>query len=113
MRKSKVDVLIIQWVEEGKLYIWSSAGSIVTGPTIELTKSLDDPKDAPDLSIYEWLGLVPYIILPHSDNEKYGEKITKILKEYSADTYSLITIKDTQGVFIQGNHMSFVENSEG
>ena len=52
LRKSKSDKLIAEHIENGKIYIGSSAGSIVLAPNIEYAEKVDDIKKAPVLTEY-------------------------------------------------------------
>jgi len=56
-----------------KVYIGSSAGSIIAGPNIEPVKDFDDPTIA-DLDSYEGIGLVDFVVLPHWGREKYAAR---------------------------------------
>jgi len=75
-----------------KVYIGSSAGSIIAGPNIEPIKSFDDPSAA-KLDSYDAIGLVDFVVLPHWGKEKYAAKQETVLKEFG-NKYKLKPIKD-------------------
>jgi len=81
-----------------KIYIGSSAGSIIVGPNIEPIKSFDDPSAA-DLDSYDAIGLVDFVILPHWGKDKYKEKQAAVIKEYG-HKYKLKPIKDGEMINI-------------
>ena len=56
---------------EKELYIGSSAGSVLAGPDIDITRELDDPNEASNLKTTEGLKLVDFIILPHYGKGAY------------------------------------------
>jgi dipeptidase E len=111
MKKNWVDGLIKTLVENWKIYIWSSAWSVVVWPDIGIVRSLDNPQDATDLSSYGWIGLVDYSIIPHCDNIKFKEKIEKIFKDNVNYKYPIIKLNDNQAIFIEWNKICFLEDS--
>jgi dipeptidase E len=83
-------------VEQGIIYIGSSAGSVLAGPTIEPVKTLDDPK-AGVLDSFEGLGFVDFIVLPHyAPNDPVYESI---LKEYK-DIYMFVPLTNDEAVLV-------------
>lgn len=62
IRKSGFDQLLPRLLNDGVIYVGSSAGSIVCCPTIESARRFDDPKEAPDLGNYEGLDCTPKLI---------------------------------------------------
>ncbi|MBM2820750.1 MAG: putative peptidase, dipeptidase [Candidatus Berkelbacteria bacterium] len=81
-----------------KIYIGSSAGSIIVGPNLEPIRDFDDPSKA-DLENYEGFGLVDFVIMPHWGREKYIIRQEKALKEFGSK-YKLKTITDEEMVII-------------
>lgn len=83
-------------VQRGVIYIGSSAGSVLAGPSIEPTKTLDDPKVAV-LDSFEGLGFVEFIVLPHYEvNDPVYEAI---LKEYK-NIYTFIPLANNEAVLV-------------
>jgi dipeptidase E len=70
MRKGGFAELIHDYIHKGMIYIGSSAGSVVAGPTVRLVNGLDDPTDAPELQDFAGLGLIDIAILPHWGSPK-------------------------------------------
>lgn len=58
-------------LKENKVYIGSSAGSVIAGPDIHPAYNLDDASKAPNLKGYKGFGLVDFVSLPHWGSEKF------------------------------------------
>jgi len=86
-------------LDEGKIYVGSSAGSVLVGPTIEPVQTFDDPREAPGLTSYIGLGLIDTVILPHYDSEKYEEQYQAVVQEWS-DKVKLQLLQDDEAVLI-------------
>lgn len=106
-KQSGFDKAVSRLVAEGKLYIGSSAGSVLVGPTIEPVKTLDDPDDAPALKSLEGIGLVDFVVLPHYGNEKYEERYQSILEEWSGKI-PLQLLKDDEAVLSEDEHITIL-----
>jgi dipeptidase E len=102
MQDSGFDKVLRKLLSRGIIYIGSSAGSAVVGPSIEPITSLDDPAMAKRLKSFKSLGLVDFVILPHSDNKKYYFRIKKAIKDYS-DKFKIVSLKDSQAILVEGN----------
>lgn len=87
---------------EGKIYIGSSAGSVLVGPTIEPVKTMDDPNDAPNLKSFEGLGFIDSVILPHYGKEKYEQQYQDILKEWSGKV-KIQLLRDNEVILVKDN----------
>ena len=83
-----------------KIYVGSSAGSIVAGPSIEPTGSLDKKEKAPPLTSYKGMGFADFVILPHADSPKYGP-LGRTIKEEWADRFNFIVITNDQAVVVE------------
>ena len=112
LQRKGIDKLIIQLVNDGKLYIWSSAWSIVAGPNIEIATDVDEPSEAPELASPIWLHITDYVILPHCDSVKYKETTEKILQAYQNYKHPIIRLGDYQAVYIENDQIAFVENKQ-
>ena len=100
-------LVIAKLLEEGKVYIGSSAGSVLVGPTIEPVRTMDDPNDAPDLKSFEGLGLIDVVMLPHYGKEKYEQQYQDILKEWS-DKIKIQLLRDDEAALIKDDEFKIV-----
>lgn len=96
-------------VGKGVVYIGSSAGSVLAGPDIDITRELDDPSEAPNLKTTKGLGLVDFIVLPHYGKGFYKEKTMKVYKQWKNSNYKIIPLTDKQAVIVTGNKYRIVE----
>jgi len=77
MQKSGFDYILNDFIENGGIYIGSSAGTLVVGPSIELAQDIDNQEEAPELGSFNGLGIIDFVILPHYDDEWFKDKISK------------------------------------
>lgn len=108
VKKSGFDEVIKKLVEDGVIYIGSSAGSALCCPTIEYVKRFDDPGEAPELIDYAGLNLFSKIIIPHAQKEKYSERINQTIEEMENKGYEIITLSDEQMVVVNGDQFEVV-----
>ncbi len=97
IRRSGFDSVIRRLLAEGKMYVGVSAGSIVTGPSIEVAswKGYDDPSVV-ELADYSGLGLVPFQIFAH-----YGPEWQQLVDEHRASLKdNLMLLTDEQAIAI-------------
>jgi dipeptidase E len=113
MRKSGFDQLLPRLLDNGVVYVGSSAGSIVCCPTIEGAKKFDDPKDAPDLVSYEGLNFYNEVIIPHAQKEKYRERIKETIQEMAQKGLNITTLTDNEAVLINDDEVKKVTISQG
>jgi dipeptidase E len=92
-------------MQKGKIYIGTSAGSIITGPKIPIYL-LEDSKDI-KLDDIKGYGFVNFTILPHWGSEGFKEKyLSKRLEiVYKEDQVPLILLTDNQYVYLHDDHM--------
>lgn len=82
LRRSGADELILEHINQGKLYIGESAGSIIMGPDIEYIKYMDEPEKAPLLENTTGLHVIDVYPLPHVENEYLDDAVKKIAELY-------------------------------
>lgn len=89
LREKNLDEKIIQAINNGVIYIGSSAGSIILGKTIETALPYDE--NWVNLVDFEGLKIVDGIIIPHANRkqdfikeakEKYSDKIIELYDDY-------------------------------
>ncbi|MCL4354375.1 peptidase E, partial [Patescibacteria group bacterium] len=94
VRKSSFDKVIEELLDKGKVYVGSSAGSLIAGPSIEISgwKNLD--KNIINLKDLTGLNLVPFGVFPH-----YEDKFKPLLeKETKEINYPVYVLSDKQAV---------------
>ena len=99
LRRSHADKIITRLINQGKLYIGSSAGSIVLGPDLEYIKTMDDPSKAPDLLDTQALGIVNFSILPHFKEQPFSDITLQIFNKFCAEQV-LVPLSNKQFVYI-------------
>jgi dipeptidase E len=91
-------------VQGGLLYIGSSAGSILAGPSVEPASVMDDPEDAPGLTDLRGLGLVDVVVVPHADGAlpPYPPEVIEQTVERYGDAHRLVLLRDDQALLVEG-----------
>ncbi|OLT34747.1 peptidase S51 dipeptidase E [Rhodococcus sp. CUA-806] len=102
LRRRGADVVLIEKVRAGLPYIGSSAGSIVTGPSLEPVSIMDDPSEAPELTDRNGLGLVDTVVIPHADGAlpPYPPELISLIKQTYDSEYPLTFLDDDQALLI-------------
>ena len=111
--KSGFFILIQDLVyKEGKTYIGTSAGSIITGP--KCPDYLLDQDEVFGIEDQKGYGFVNFTILPHWGSEDFKNKYLKGRLEiaYKKDQIPLITLTDNQYIHIQGDKYEFIDVSK-
>lgn len=93
IRKYNFDKDIISFLEKGKLYIGSSAGSVIMGKSIETSLGYDE--NSVDMKDFTGLGFVDGLVIPHSGRK---EDFINELKNKTSD--KLYTLYDGDGILI-------------
>lgn len=107
LKKSKADQLISEQIKKGKIYIGTSAGSVVLSKNIEYLEKLDDKNKAPDLNDYSGLGCVDFYPLPHYKSEPFTEIIEELFNKYKEQIH-LIPISNTQVIEVDGTEIQII-----
>ena len=101
LKRKGADKMIINHIDQGKLYIGSSAGSAVVSKTIEYVKHMDSTKAAPELKDYSALGITDFCVVPHFTNFPFRKSAQKVMKEFS-NTLDLKPISNNQVITVCG-----------
>ena len=109
-RKSGFDEILNELITKGVPYVWSSAGSLLVGPSIELALDIDNQHDAQELTSYDGLGIVDFVILPHYDDERFRPLIDANLARFSTIQYQTIKLTDQQAVLVNGDDIEVLSN---
>ena len=108
VKQSGFDNVVKELFDKGIIYVGSSAGAVILGPTLEPIKSLDDPTKAQNLESFSGLNLVKFVPLPHFDNASFGPKCKKVMEDYK-DKFELLPINDKQAAIVEDGKVRFVE----
>ena len=109
LRRKGADTLITEQIRAGKLYIGTSAGSIILCPDIEFVKEMDYSHAAPELQSFTGLNIVDFDILPHYLDFPFEEITQNIVKKYGKKV-DLRPISNKQVITIAGNRIEILKN---
>ena len=109
LRRKGADILITEQIRAGKLYIGTSAGSIILCPDIEFVKEMDYNHTAPELQSFTGLNIVDFYILPHYLDFPFEEITQNIVKKYGKKL-DLRPISNKQVITIAGNRIEILKN---
>ncbi|MBP7875965.1 Type 1 glutamine amidotransferase-like domain-containing protein [Candidatus Woesebacteria bacterium] len=101
MRKSGFADLIKSYVDKGLIYGGSSAGSSAAGIDISLSKELDDPALAPELTDYQGLELIDVAVFPHWGSEHFHNRYEKVMKAAYKKGLKIILLTDDQYLLVE------------
>lgn len=106
MRRSGLDKILGELLQNNRVYGGESAGAIVAGPSLRGFDVADSPSLAPD-AIWEGLGLTDKIIAPHMDNPNFQE-YTAHIKKYYAEVDRVVYLNDNQALVVNGEKQTIV-----
>ncbi len=99
MRESGFETVVRDLLGSEKVYAGGSAGAIVAGPILNHFDAADDPNDAPSI-IWEGLGLVDIIPLPHWNTPKFQGVLNGIRDNLLPYGKELVPITDEQAIIV-------------
>jgi dipeptidase E len=105
--------LIRKFVQNGGVYIGSSAGSIVAGPDIWPVRMLDTKEKGKKIDGYKGIALTDVVILPHWGSESFREKYLgeRLVQNYNND-HKLMLLTDFQYLIIDNENLQFIDTRE-
>jgi len=109
-RKSGFDKFIKKAVNQGKIYIGSSAGSIIVAPDISVTRVFRDRPFKNRLKNFKALNLVNFVIFPHWGKDDFKDEYLskRISYAYQQDS-PIILLSDYQYVQVQDDSYRIVD----
>jgi len=98
-------------LKKGKIYIGTSAGSIIAGPRLPLYLVEDD--DNVHLEDSRGFGFVNFTVLPHLGSEDFRDKYLNNRMDivYTLDQVPLLLLTDNQFVHVQDDHIEIVDTT--
>ena len=107
LKETQADEIILEIVQKGMAYGGSSAGTIITGPTLSYLELVDNIGEISPI-YRDGLNLIEQVVIPHKDNEDVGDEINEIDFLLTADGYNTICIDDNQAVIIRDKDVEVV-----
>jgi dipeptidase E len=96
-------VVLAALLADGVSYIGQSAGAVIVGPDVRPLVTVDEPGAAPGLKSMDGLGLVNFVVLPHSGVPEYDRAYAPVL-ERDASRLHLIPLRDDEAVLVEGDN---------
>lgn len=100
MKDCGFEELLKERLEQGMIYMGSSAGSIVASPDIAFIAPMDDP-DVVDLDDTKGLGLVDFSFVPHLGHEFQGAAAQEIADLHKGPE-QMFVLNDNQALYVEG-----------
>lgn len=108
LKQSGMDKLLIEKICSDEIaYGGSSAGAIIATPSLRGSELGDNPgmvkilygKDV----VWQALNLVPYYIVPHYDNEWFGDESKAMAAYFDKKRWEYIILRDGQVQYVNGD----------
>lgn len=108
MRESNFAEVLKELLDQGKVYIGTSAGAYIMCPTIEAANWSEDGKDRFGVDDFSALNYVPFVLKAHYKDEQE----TKIKEKIKTIKYPLRILRDGQGILAEDGRYEFVGGDE-
>lgn len=111
MKRTGADQWIKAEIAKGKIYIGTSAGSVIMSPNIGYLAAMDDFAKAPLLKDYTGLNLIENYPLVHYKNTPFEAVTVQIFEEYNHQL-SLIPLNNKQVLAIDNKSIKILNSNE-
>jgi len=103
-------ITLYNYIKNGKVYIGCSAGSIIAGPDIYITRFIDEISNASKLKSYKGLGLVDFVVFPHWGSKDFREiYLNERLRNSYNQKNKIILLTDYQYVRVKDDWYRIVD----
>ncbi len=106
IREVGFDDVLKKLLNDGKVYIGTSAGSYIMCPTIEVANWNEDGRDRCGITDFTALNYVPFILKAHYTDEQEN----KVREKSLTSKYPLRILRDGQGIIVEDGKYTFVGN---
>ena len=106
--KTGCDDVIKLKINEGVIYIGSSAGSMIVGTRIDLVSTIDESSKAPDLAS-TGLGIVDMSILPHWGSDDFRKEYLEGMAAMYTEGVKIIPLTNQQYIWVNDESMQIIE----
>lgn len=100
MMRTGLDDVLPAILDSGVVYAGESAGAVALGKSLKGTELADEPRFA-EKQIYEGVGLVPFVVVPHIDNPEFAEANEATRQQFEQS--ELLELKDSQAAIFNGS----------
>ncbi len=108
IRETGFAEILKELLEEGKIYIGTSAGSYIMCPTIEVSNWDTTGKIRYGVTDFTALNYVPYVFKVHYKDEQES----KVRENMKTLKYPLRILRDGQGILVEDGKYTFVGDGE-
>jgi len=106
VRSSGFDIIVKKLVKSGLIYLGSSAGSMIAGPSIET--DLDDRSVVPGMTDFSGLQLTDVSVRPHWGSPYFSEHYEKEMALLQQAAFKTILLNDSQYLHVQDDWYQIV-----
>lgn len=100
---------ILQSLEDDKVYVGSSAGSMVVGKRMSSVAYQEIYGEENNYGISQYLNAVDFCFIAHLNNPAFNARTPQLMKKsaqyFDGDTYCL---EDTQAIAVDGDHVRYL-----
>jgi len=110
LRKKELFGVILNAVKQEKiLYTATSAGSIITAPSVQLyTYDLEEKEAAKDLKDFTGFGFVPFLLMPHINSKEHLANKISLIQHAAKQSLPILLLHDSQAVWIKDEKFELV-----
>jgi peptidase E len=110
IQQAKCASVLKQFVEEGHVYLGSSAGAFITAPNIQTAYIPESAEKASKLQSYDALGLVDFMIFPHWGSEAFRKTYFDIRLEHAYNQkQKIVLLTDLQYIQVEDDWYKIVD----
>jgi len=106
--KTGCDEIIKEKINNGVIYIGSSAGSMIVGTRIDLVSTIDDKSKAPDLKS-TGLEIVDLSILPHWGSDIFHDEYLNGAESMYTEGVKILLLTNQQYVWIKDDSIKIIQ----
>ena len=106
--KTGCDEIIKRKLDQGVIYMGSSAGSMIVGTRIDLMSKIDEKSKAPDLKS-SGLGIVDLSILPHWGSDIFREGYCSDFESMYTEGVKIIPITNQQYLWVKDESIQIIQ----
>lgn len=108
IRETGFTEILKELLEEGKIYIGTSAGAYIMCPTIEVADWDETGKPRYNVIDFTALNYVPFVLKVHYKDEQKS----KVIEKMKTLKYPIRILKDGQGILVEDGKYIFIGDGE-